>query len=125
MRTIGMRLPLGSTLFFAVFAPLVAHAASSLEDLAAKAVKSMEDSVPEGNDTIAIWQIGDRTKSVDLERLTDKLELNPGPSGCKKLTGSHTRWRIRIGDYRILYEIDDTDRSVIIFRISHRKTAYR
>jgi mRNA interferase RelE/StbE len=63
-----------------------------------------------------------RNQTVEV---TDKLELNPGPSGCKKLTGSHTRWRIRIGDYRILYEIDDTDRSVIIFRISHRKTAYR
>jgi mRNA interferase RelE/StbE len=55
----------------------------------------------------------------------DKLEINPRPSGCKKPTGSENRWRIRIGDYRILYEIDDTTRSVVIFRVSHRKTAYR
>lgn len=63
-----------------------------------------------------------RNKSIEV---IDRLELNPRPSGCKKLTGSDNRWRIRIGDHRILYEIDDTNRSVVIFRVSHRKTAYR
>jgi mRNA interferase RelE/StbE len=35
------------------------------------------------------------------------LAENPGPSGCRKLTGSKNDWRIRIGNYRVLYEIDE------------------
>ncbi len=50
-------------------------AASSLDNLAAKTITSMEDVVPEEYDTVAIWQIGDRTKSADIERLLDKLQL--------------------------------------------------
>ena len=35
------------------------------------------------------------------------LSQNPRPAGCKKITGSRNDWRIRIGDYRVIYEIDD------------------
>jgi mRNA interferase RelE/StbE len=53
------------------------------------------------------------------------LADNPRPSGCHKLAGSKNDWRIRIGDYRALYEINDARRLVRIFRIRHRSEVYR
>jgi mRNA interferase RelE/StbE len=47
------------------------------------------------------------------------------PLGARKLSGSKNDWRIRVGDYRILYEIDDDDQVVTIWRIAHRREAYR
>lgn len=54
-----------------------------------------------------------------------KLAKNPRPSGCRKLTGGDKDWRIRIGDYRIVYEIDDTAQSVHVNRVRHRREVYR
>jgi mRNA interferase RelE/StbE len=54
-----------------------------------------------------------------------KLMNDPRPPGCKKLSGSDNAWRLRIGDYRILYEVHDDELLVRVFRISHRKEAYR
>jgi len=42
-----------------------------------------------------------------------------------KLRGRENRWRIRVGDYRIIYEIDESKSLVIILRIKHRREAYR
>jgi len=53
------------------------------------------------------------------------LAENPRPSGCLKLTGSKNDWRIRIGDYRVLYEIDEKARAVRIMRVRHRREVYR
>ncbi|HEY7556281.1 MAG TPA: type II toxin-antitoxin system RelE/ParE family toxin [Candidatus Binatia bacterium] len=53
------------------------------------------------------------------------LSENPRPSGCHKLAGSRNDWRIRIGDYRVVYEIDDPHKRVKIFRIRHRREVYR
>lgn len=50
---------------------------------------------------------------------------NPRPQASKKLSGGGSKWRIRVGDYRILYEIDDSQKVVRIFRIAHRREAYR
>ena len=52
------------------------------------------------------------------------LSKQPRPSGCLKLTGEDTLWRIRVGDYRIIYEIDDTSEIIDIVRIRHRSRAY-
>ena len=49
----------------------------------------------------------------------------PRPHNCKKLSGGGSRWRIRVGDYRILYEIDDAQKIVKVYRIAHRREAYR
>ncbi len=49
----------------------------------------------------------------------------PRPHNSKKLHGGALRWRIRVGDYRILYEIDDSQKRVNVYRIAHRKEAYR
>ena len=52
------------------------------------------------------------------------LRQNPRPSGIKKLTQMEG-YRIRVGDYRILYQIDDKEKLVYIFRIRHRNEVYR
>jgi len=46
------------------------------------------------------------------------------PPGCKKLKGGDKEWRIRIGDYRAVYEIDDMARTVDVTRIAHRRDVY-
>jgi mRNA interferase RelE/StbE len=53
------------------------------------------------------------------------LSENPKPSGCRKITGSKNDWRIRIGDYRVIYEIDQRVKAVKVMRVRHRKDAYR
>lgn len=52
------------------------------------------------------------------------LKHNPWPRGCKKLTGSEADYRVRVGDYRVLYEIVSLKRTVRIYRIRHRREAY-
>jgi mRNA interferase RelE/StbE len=53
------------------------------------------------------------------------LAMNPRPSGCRKLTGSKNDWRIRVGDYRVVYEIADQIRIVRVNRARHRREVYR
>lgn len=52
------------------------------------------------------------------------LEIDPRPHGVKKLTGYENAWRIRIGDYRVLYEIVDEQVLVTVFRVAHRRDVY-
>jgi mRNA interferase RelE/StbE len=55
----------------------------------------------------------------------EHLSTNPRPSGCKKLKGSKENlWRIRIGDYRVIYLIDDVIRIVNVRNIGHRRHIY-
>jgi mRNA interferase RelE/StbE len=78
----------------------------------------------------------ERAAQRDLKALTTHLfhrvvprirELahNSRPPGCHKIVGSKNDWRIRIGDYRVIYEIDDRKRLVKVMRIRHRKEVYR
>lgn len=55
----------------------------------------------------------------------EKLADNPRPSGCKKLKGGVNEWRIRIGDYRVIYTIEDDPKTVDVTRIAHRKEVYK
>lgn len=55
----------------------------------------------------------------------ERLAKNPRPTGCTKLEGSTNLWRVRIGDYRVVYSIDDNNRIVVISIISHRGDVYR
>ena len=48
----------------------------------------------------------------------------PRPPGCLKLSGREG-WRIRVGDYRVVYEIDDKTRTVTVQNIGHRRDVYR
>lgn len=51
------------------------------------------------------------------------LEDNPRPRGTKKLSGRE-EYRLRVGDYRVLYTIDDSNRVVIVFAVGHRGEVY-
>ena len=56
----------------------------------------------------------------------DSLANNPRPSGCKKLKGSKEEfWRIRQGNYRVIYQISDSIQVIDIRRIGHRKDVYQ
>jgi mRNA interferase RelE/StbE len=61
----------------------------------------------------------------DIVKSITNLAIEPRPQGCKKLLGVKNLWRIRIGDYRVVYEIDDKGRVIIIEIIAHRKDVYR
>jgi mRNA interferase RelE/StbE len=52
------------------------------------------------------------------------LPENPRPSGCRKLHDSDG-WRLRVGRYRIIYEINDAHQSVTVLKVAHRKDVYR
>ncbi|MEM9886509.1 MAG: type II toxin-antitoxin system RelE/ParE family toxin [Bacteroidota bacterium] len=54
----------------------------------------------------------------------DQLEENPYPSGCRKLVGSENSYRIRVGDYRIIYDVFDAELVVKVVRVRHRKNVY-
>ena len=63
-----------------------------------------------------------------VRRVITKIEALaqiPRPSGSRKLQGEQNLWRIRIGDYRIVYSVNDRQRIVDIVRIRHRRDVYR
>jgi mRNA interferase RelE/StbE len=63
-----------------------------------------------------------------FERVNERilsLRDDPRPHGVRKLVGALEGWRIRVGDYRILYQIDDDAQTVTIVRVKHRREAYR
>lgn len=55
----------------------------------------------------------------------DGLRENPRPPGCLKLKGEDDLWRIRVGDYRIVYTIEDAELIVLVVRVAHRKDVYQ
>ena len=55
----------------------------------------------------------------------EALGDEPMPSGCKKLVGSDYTYRIRVGDYRIVYDIHNAKLVVSIIRVRHRRDVYR
>ena len=63
-----------------------------------------------------------RRRIVDTMK---ELRNNPRPVGVVKLTGDENLWRIRIGNYRVVYEIHDTRLMVLVLRVAHRKDVYR
>ena len=63
---------------------------------------------------------------TDVEKVRTAIAAladEPRPAGCKKLRGVEA-WRIRIGDYRVIYEIHDDKLLVIVFRAGHRSSVY-
>ena len=63
----------------------------------------------------------DRTRIISA---VQSLAHNPHPPGCQKLSG-RPAWRIRVGSYRVIYEIHDNQLVVIVVTIGHRKDVYR
>jgi mRNA interferase RelE/StbE len=78
----------------------------------------------------------ERSAERDLRRLSadvhdrvieaiQSLASDPRPPGCRKLAGTKNDWRIRVGDYRVVYDITDTIRIVRVHRVRHRRDIYR
>lgn len=64
----------------------------------------------------------------DIQRalitLIERLSEEPRPSGCKKLKGRDDQYRVRLGNYRIIYSIEDTSLIVRVIKIGHRRDVY-
>jgi len=70
----------------------------------------------------------DRLRGHLWERVRDALialRENPRPENCVKLRGGLDAYRIRVGDWRVLYEVDDGAKTVTIRRVRHRRDVYR
>ena len=63
--------------------------------------------------------------AVRVGRAIDKLATNPFPSGCVKLIGYDIEYRIRVGDYRVIYQVQNSILVVLVIEIGHRKDIYR
>ena len=62
------------------------------------------------------------------QRVLQKIEAlseNPRPAGVTKLKGQKNVWRLRVGDYRVVYAIDDTAKAVDVSIVRHRRDVYR
>jgi mRNA interferase RelE/StbE len=65
---------------------------------------------------------------AEFHRLVARIKAlgeEPRPSGCRKITGSKNDWRIRVGTYRVVYEIDEKGKAVKVMRVRHRREVYR
>lgn len=59
-----------------------------------------------------------------LDEAIESLADDPRPPGCRKLAGTSDRYRVRVGDYRIVYRIDDGKVVVLVLLIGHRRDVY-
>ena len=66
-----------------------------------------------------------RHDQVRVTKAIAALAIEPRPDGCTKLSGTASSYRVRVGDYRIVYVIDDTIRVVTVTRVGHRREVYR
>jgi len=63
--------------------------------------------------------------AIDLLKAMKELTVEPLPHGCRKIVGTDRSYRIRVGDYRIVYEVDEAGRLVVIHAAARRKDVYR
>ncbi len=66
----------------------------------------------------------DRQILARIAKAIDSLVENPRPPGCLKVKNKENLWRIRVGDWRIGYEIDDAARIVTVVTVGHRREFY-
>jgi len=71
-----------------------------------------------------IRRLAPKIRRQILEKLVG-LETNPGPQDVRRLHGVERGYRVDSGEYRILYEIDDAERRVVVRVVKHRKDVYR
>ena len=69
------------------------------------------------------FRLPDDTAARILPRIK-AFATDPRPHGTKKLRGGANEWRIRVGDYRVIYTIDDEVKHVKVTRIAHRREVY-
>ncbi len=72
-------------------------------------------------------QLEDLPSSVQrrVKEKIDSLERNPRPQGIDKIAGEEQLYRVRIGDYRVIYQIRDSEHLVLVLHIGGRKDIYR
>ena len=70
----------------------------------------------------AVGQKKDRQRIVAS---IQSLARDPRPAGCQKLSGELDRYRLRLGRYRIVYSVGDSELVVVVVRVGHRKDVYR
>ena len=75
-----------------------------------------------GRELERLGRKSDRARIIERIRA---LSTDPRPPGCEKLAGSTDRFRIRQGNYRVVYLVDDSRREVTIFKVGNRKDIYR
>ena len=63
--------------------------------------------------------------AVQILKKIEELSINPRPTGSKKLKGEKDLWRLRVGNYRVIYSISDSDKLIDVSVIRHRKDVYR
>jgi len=63
-------------------------------------------------------------EAIKLTEKINELKENPRPKGCIKLSGTKDEYRIRAGNYRVLYTIEDNVLLVQVFKVGHRKDVY-
>lgn len=64
----------------------------------------------------------------DLVKVIEKIQslsINPLPEGCRKLSGEENVYRVRQGNYRIIYEIENKKLIILVLKIGHRKDVYK
>ena len=66
-----------------------------------------------------------REVQLKLNQRIDSLSSDPRPRGSKKLKGGDELWRIRVSDYRVVYEVKDKTLVVLVVRVAHRREVYR
>ncbi|HEX6499006.1 MAG TPA: type II toxin-antitoxin system RelE/ParE family toxin [Micromonosporaceae bacterium] len=66
----------------------------------------------------------DRTVRIRIEKVIDRLRSQPRPAQATRLVGSRDVWRVRAGDWRILYTIDDGVLLVLVIDVDHRSVVY-
>jgi mRNA interferase RelE/StbE len=67
----------------------------------------------------------DKRNRLRIAGVIELLSVDPRPPGAKMLRGGeHGRWRVRVGDYRIIYTIEDERVVVLILRVAHRRDVY-
>jgi len=58
-------------------------------------------------------------------RTINGLALDPRPPGCRQLTGGSGELRVRVGDYRVVYDVFDGELVILVLRLGHRREVYR
>ncbi len=76
-----------------------------------------------------LQKLQDRIRRQDFDRLSNainKLSMEPRPNGVRKIEGTGTAYRIRVGDYRVVYDIYDDQKLVLILQVTRRsETTYK
>jgi mRNA interferase RelE/StbE len=71
-----------------------------------------------------LLRLRDAKLKARLDETIESLATEPRPPGCRKLAGTSDRYRVRVGNYRIIYRVDDGKVTVLVLLIGHRREVY-